>query len=94
MSEKYDGVRVFWNGDRLFTSHDRKQIYIPHQYTKALPSFAVDGELWCGAGTFDKTVGVIQGQVNWSEAQLIIFDMPMATSLPFEERMKILQYIL
>ena len=45
MSEKYDGIRVIWNGSQLLT---RKGLVmnIPDFFLSKLPPFPLDGELW------------------------------------------------
>jgi DNA ligase-1 len=43
MSEKYDGMRLFWDGSAFFTRHGKK-LTAP-DFIK-MPNFALDGELW------------------------------------------------
>ena len=46
MSEKYDGMRLFWDGSKFFTRQGRK-IFIPESITSQMPkNKALDGELW------------------------------------------------
>jgi DNA ligase-1 len=46
MSEKFDGVRVFWDGVKLHTRQG-KEIKVPEFISERLPTeFALDGELW------------------------------------------------
>ena len=45
MTEKYDGVRVFWDGGSLFT-RDGKRINVPSFFTESLPNTSLDCELW------------------------------------------------
>ena len=58
MSEKYDGVRGYWNGQRML-SKNGKQFFPPAEFTRDLPPFPIEGELWGGRGTFEKTVSRI-----------------------------------
>jgi hypothetical protein len=44
MMEKYDGIRVYWDGTTLFTKNLRI-IPIPNN-TELLPPFPFEGELW------------------------------------------------
>ena len=45
MTEKYDGVRLYWNGNNFITRHGRK-IQVPSPMSIQMPSIALDGELW------------------------------------------------
>ena len=45
MTEKYDGVRLFWNGSSFITRQGKK-LDVPESITKQLPSEPLDGELW------------------------------------------------
>jgi ATP-dependent DNA ligase len=45
MAEKYDGVRLFWDGYAFFTRQFRK-VKVPQFITAKMPNFAVDCELW------------------------------------------------
>ena len=45
MTEKYDGMRLYWNGKHFITRQGRK-LQVPKSISKSLPSVALDGELW------------------------------------------------
>jgi DNA ligase-1 len=45
MTEKFDGVRLYWNGSAFFTRQGKKQ-NVPESFSSQLPSVALDGELW------------------------------------------------
>ena len=45
MSEKFDGVRVFWDGRKLHTRQGR-ELHVPESWSSQLPQIALDGELW------------------------------------------------
>ena len=45
MTEKYDGMRLFWNGTEFFSRHGRK-VPVPESISSQLPNVALDGELW------------------------------------------------
>jgi DNA ligase-1 len=46
MSEKFDGIRCFWNGKMLFSRNGRV-IKAPKWFLEGLPSdVKLDGELW------------------------------------------------
>jgi hypothetical protein len=44
MMEKFDGVRVFWDGKQLISSKERTIIDVPTECK--FPSFPFEGELW------------------------------------------------
>jgi DNA ligase-1 len=45
MSEKFDGMRLLWDGTAFFTRQGKK-IRAPEFITRKMPNFALDGELW------------------------------------------------
>ena len=51
VSEKYDGVRAYWDGQQLW-SRQGHLILAPVEFKKRLPDFAVEGELWFGRQSF------------------------------------------
>ena len=55
VSEKLDGVRARWDGQRLQT-RSGQPITPPRWFTRGWPRMAIDGELWLGAGRFDDVV--------------------------------------
>jgi DNA ligase-1 len=78
MSEKYDGVRGYWDGQRML-SKNGKQLFPPSAFTRDLPPFPIEGELWGGRGTFEKTVSIVSrsgAHDGWLELKFAIFDVP------------------
>jgi DNA ligase-1 len=45
MTEKYDGMRLYWNGEEFFTRQGNPVI-VPEFITSNMPNTALDGELW------------------------------------------------
>jgi hypothetical protein len=45
MTEKFDGMRLFWDGSQFFTRQGNK-VKAPEFITKEMPNIALDGELW------------------------------------------------
>ena len=45
MSEKYDGMRLYWNGSDFFTRQGKK-VKVPYYWKRQMPRYALDGELW------------------------------------------------
>lgn len=79
VSEKYDGVRAFWDGHTLRFRSGRR-IAAPAWFTAALPKISLDGELWLGRGNFDRLSGMVRRstpvEAEWREVQYMIFDLP------------------
>jgi DNA ligase-1 len=45
MAEKFDGMRLFWNGNNFFSRQGNK-IKVPEFFSNQLPKIELDGELW------------------------------------------------
>jgi len=90
VSEKFDGVRAFWDGQNL---RFRSGLFIaaPAWFIAALPKTAIDGELWLGRGRFDELSGIVRHQVpreaDWRNVQYMVFDLPGASGT-FSERVQ------
>ncbi len=81
MSEKLDGVRGYWDGRRLL-SKNGIPLNAPRAFTENFPDFEIEGEIWGGRNTFEKTMGMVKKQDahdGWLELNFAIFDVPMAT---------------
>jgi DNA ligase 1 len=88
VSEKYDGVRAFWDGTRLRT-RSGNIIAAPAWFLRHLPPVALDGELWAGRGRFEALSGAVRRHAprdaEWQRITYMAFDMPAAGG-PFSER--------
>jgi DNA ligase 1 len=95
MSEKYDGIRGYWNGNKLI-SRQGKEINCPDWFIKDLPSnIELDGELWMGRNTFEKLNTLLKSpntDHNWKLVKFMIFDQPKSKE-SFELRMEELKKI-
>jgi len=81
VSEKLDGVRGYWDGKKLL-SKNGVPLHPPAAFIVNFPPFALEGELWGGRGTFEKTVSTVKKQQphdGWLTLQFAIFDVPRAT---------------
>jgi len=90
VSEKLDGVRGYWDGERLL-SKQGNLFQPPPEFTKNFPKFALEGELWGGRGTFEKTSGIVRKQKahsGWLTLKFAIFDVPEAEG-GFTDRLEI-----
>lgn len=79
VSEKYDGVRAVWDG-RTLRFRSGRAIAAPLWFTQALPSTALDGELWIDRGSFDPLSATVRRLVpvdaEWREVRYLVFDLP------------------
>ena len=90
MSEKLDGVRGYWDGRQLL-SKNGTPFHPPPAFVRNFPDFAIEGELWGGRNTFEKTVGIVKRQEahdGWLELKFAVFDVPDAAG-GFEDRLKV-----
>lgn len=89
MSEKLDGVRAWWDGEK-FLSRLGNTYHAPKWFTETLPKYPLDGELFAGRGLFQKTVSAVRKLVptdaEWEEISYVIFDAPEVPG-GFETRM-------
>ena len=96
MSEKYDGLRGYWDGRKLW-SRKGQAIQAPDYFLAELPAgVALDGELWMGRGKFEETISTVLSQTpdaRWKQVRFMVFDAPPAKGT-FEERMHFLQVTL
>lgn len=92
VSEKYDGVRGYWDGQKLLT-RGGLPINAPAWFTANWPATPMDGELWAGRGQFQKAVSTVRQQspddAAWRGIRFMVFDLP-ATPGPFTERLSTL----
>jgi DNA ligase-1 len=88
VSEKYDGVRGYWDGEKLLT-RGGETIAAPAWFTSGWPKVPMDGELWAGHGQFAKAVSTVRQQTPdgaaWRAMRFMVFDLP-AQGGPFSDR--------
>jgi len=95
VSEKYDGVRAFWNGKQLIS----RQGFIfsaPAYFTQHFPAVALDGELWLARGEFDHLSAIVRSSKpsqEWKNIRYMVFDAPDHKG-KFQERYEYLQALL
>jgi DNA ligase-1 len=93
MSEKYDGLRGYWDGQKLWTRKGNL-IHAPDYFLAELPrDVALDGELWIGYGKFEETISIVRSETpddRWKLIRYMVFDAPQAPG-PFEQRMQFLR---
>lgn len=88
LSEKYDGLRAYWDGQRLLT-RGGDTIIAPAWFTAGWPALPMDGELWAGRGGFEVALSTVRQQTPddaaWRRIRFMVFDLP-AHAGPFTER--------
>ena len=78
MSEKLDGVRAYWDGHKLI-SRQGHPFSPPAGFTRDLPPYPLDGELYSRRGAFEQISAAVRGaNGDWSGIKLHVFDAPQA----------------
>lgn len=89
VSEKLDGVRVYWNGKELI-SKQGNIIRAPKWFTDDFPKECFEGELWIDRGKFELVSGIVRQEIpndeDWRQVKLMLFDMPKNPKI-FESRL-------
>lgn len=90
VSEKFDGVRGYWDGHRLWT-RGGTPVQSPKWFTAGWPATPLDGELWAGRGRFEVASATVRStdasDVAWRQMHLLVFDLP-ADSGTFDQRLQ------
>jgi DNA ligase-1 len=90
VSEKFDGVRGYWDGQQLLT-RGGTVLHPPAWFTQGWPDTPFEGELWAGRGQFNTAVSVIQQMqatdTDWQKLRFMVFDLPKHTGT-FTERVQ------
>lgn len=93
MSEKLDGVRAWWDGEK-FISRLGNTYHAPEWFKALLPNTVLDGELWVGRRQFQKTISVVRKLVptdsEWQDITYVLYDAPTHGGV-FEDRIKYLE---
>lgn len=96
VSEKYDGVRAYWDGKRL-VCRSGKTFSSPAWFTADFPDTPLDGELWMGRGRFADTSAAVRRHTpvdaQWRQLRFMVFDLP-AHPGPFDRRLAQLKRLL
>lgn len=80
MSEKLDGIRAYWDGEKLI-SRSGKTFTTPKFFTENFPKYKLDGELWSKRGDFENIVSIVNQKKphdGWSKLTYNIFEVPNA----------------
>ena len=89
VSEKYDGVRGYWDGHTLRT-RGGETVAAPAWFTAGWPATPMDGELWAGRGRFGHAQSTTRQQqpddAAWRQMRFMVFDLPAHGGV-FDERL-------
>ena len=95
VSEKYDGVRGYWDGHTLRT-RGGETVAAPAWFTANWPNTSMDGELWAGRGRFSHAQSTVRQQqpddAAWREMRFMVFDLP-AHGGTFDQRLPALNQL-
>ena len=96
VSEKLDGVRALWDGQRM-VFRSGHALALPPAIRDRLPAEALDGELWLGRGRFEQISALLRSErvadaEAWRGVQYHVFELP-AGGGRFAERAARLQQI-
>lgn len=79
VSEKLDGVRALWDGERLCFRSGRL-VNAPAWFVAGLPREPLDGELWIARGTFEALSGTVRRAAprddEWRRVRFMVFEQP------------------
>lgn len=93
VSEKLDGVRALWDGQRLRFRSGRP-VAAPAWFAAALPREALDGELWLGRGQFERLSGIVRknqpSDGEWRGIRYMVFELPEGQG-DFSQRLQTLK---
>ena len=95
VSEKYDGIRGYWDGQKLLT-RGGEAIFAPVWFTAGWPNVPMDGELWAGRGQFQQAVSTVRKLTpddnDWRNIRFMVFDLPAHGGI-FTERIPALNSV-
>ena len=84
VSEKYDGVRGYWDGQHFF-SRQGYRMNAPVFFTEQLPNIPLDGELWLKREAFSELLSIVTRDPQhaeylsgWQQISYRVFDAPNA----------------
>jgi DNA ligase 1 len=91
VSEKFDGVRAYWDGERL-RFRGGGTIAAPAGFLAGLPrGQPLDGELWLGRSRFDALSAIVRREqpveAEWAAVHYLVFEQPEAPGR-FDERVQ------
>ena len=96
VSEKYDGVRAFWDG-KILRFRSGRAVHAPAWFIDKLPPQSLDGELWLARGRFEALSGIVRKTQpqddEWRQIRYMIFELPSAQGTFAERAQRIKEII-
>lgn len=96
VSEKLDGVRGYWTGEKLLTRKGNN-LNPPAWFIEHWPKKAMGGELWSDRGQFEDISGCVRRKKSngscWKKLKLMIFDLPHQTG-DFDHRISLMKQLI
>lgn len=96
VSEKYDGIRGYWTGDKILTRKGNI-IHAPSWFTNNWSTTPMDGELWIKRNSFEKTMScVLKKKIDlncWQNVTFMVFDLPTSANT-FTERINAMKLLI
>ena len=81
ISEKYDGVRAWWDGQTL-RFRSGLPVAAPAWFVAQLPAQPLDGELWLARGRFEALSAAVRrhrpSDEEWRQLRYMLFELPSA----------------
>lgn len=97
LSEKFDGMRCYWDGTQLL-SRSGHVIHAPAFFTQGLPNEPLDGELWLGRGQYQALMRIVldeePNEAQWRQVSFQVFDLPSQKEKHFEARQQRLKQMI
>jgi DNA ligase-1 len=95
-SEKYDGVRAYWDGQQFISRHGNVY-HAPGWFTQGFPDHPLDGELWLARNHFAQLLSTVSKDIpvddEWRQLTYHVFELPEAPGT-FSERIVALKLLL
>lgn len=86
-SEKYDGIRAYWDGETMWT-RGGKTVPLPQEWRDALPAGVhLDGEIFAGYGNRKRAEWMARAGKYADECRFLVFDVPNI-AMSYFERMR------
>lgn len=95
VSEKLDGVRAYWDGEKLL-SRNGNVFAAPAWFSEKFPPHPLDGELWSKRGDFAAILSTVSKQTaddaQWQKLAFYVFELPHAAG-DFTQRLQQIERI-
>ena len=70
ISEKYDGIRAIWDGEKFISRGQKVFTYVPKFFIELMPpGIALDGEIWIARNNFKEISGISSLKISKSRSQ-------------------------